>query len=144
MERLDRWQRVCAALSVIGLLAAAGAVFHAFPQTNPKLAQQLGAAKCQPVRALHAEEISPQALSKEHYALYMQCDELFWYRARHPESNLTLSEYEDRIKRERQGLVVRALLYWLLGVAALFLTAFLLVRAFGRGRQDVETHGTME
>ncbi len=144
MERWDRWQRVCAALSVIGLLAAAGVVFHAFPQTNPKLAQQLAAAKCQPVRALRAEEISPHALSKEHYALYMQCDELFWYRARYPEASLTLAGYEDQIKHQRRGLILRALLYWLLGVALLFLAAFLLVRAFARGRQDVETHGTME
>ncbi len=138
-KRLERWQGLCAALSVVGLLVTGAVVFALFPQTNAKLAKQLTAAECLPVRALPASEISPQALSKERYALYMQCDELFWYRTRYPQSDLTLVEYQSRLKTERQALIVRALLYWLVGVTVLFLTAFVLVRAIKSMRQSVKT-----
>lgn len=127
--RLQRWQKICAALSIVGLLAAVAVVFTNFPPSNPKLAKQLAAPECQPVRSLPAHQISPHALAKELYALYMQCDELFWQRARQPQSALTLEEYETHLKDERQSLVLRALLFWLAGVAVLFVTAFVIVRA---------------
>ncbi len=138
MERLGRWQRVCVGLSLVGLLVAGAWVFLVFPQADPKLAKQLTAPECQPVRALPAEEIKPHGLSKEHYALYLQCDALFWYRAQHPESGLTLADYRDRIRSERRGLIARALLTWVLAVAALFLAGFVVARAFvsAKARDD--------
>ena len=129
LGRLQRWQRICIGLSFVGLLAAIVVVFVNFPAGNPKLARQLVAPECQAVRSLPAQQISPHALAKEMYALYMQCDELFWQRARHPQSALTLDEYEGQLKDERQRLLLRALLFWLAGVTLLFLTAFLIVRA---------------
>jgi hypothetical protein len=135
-ERRPRWQRVCATLSVVGLVATAAWVFYTFPQVNPKLAKQLTAAECQAISDLPARETNPNTLSKEHYALYMQCDELFWYRAHYPDSALTLAEYQERLKKERQGLIFRALLYWLVGVGLLFVMTFVFVRTFASARRD--------
>jgi hypothetical protein len=140
IERLERWQKLCATLSVLGLLVTGVIVLIAMPQANQKLAKQLAAAECQSVRALPANETNPHALSKEHYALYMQCGELFWYRARHPEADFTLDEYQDRLRNERQGLLLRALFYWLGGVAVIFLTAFVVVRTFRWARPGSNTH----
>ncbi len=140
MERLDRWQRVCVGLAVIGLLIAAAWVFLVFPQTDAKLARQLAAPECQPVRALPAEEIKPHGLSKEQYAIYLQCEALFWYRAQHPESSLTPAGYQEQLRSERRGLVARVFLMWVLAVAGLFLVGFVVARAFGRDR----AHGGIE
>ena len=126
--RLPRWQKICIALSFVGLLAAIVMVVVNFPAANPKLAKQLAAPECQPVRSLPAHEINPHALAKELYALYMQCDELFWQRARQPQSALTLEEYQNHLDNERRSLLLRAFLSWLAGVAALFLTALLTAR----------------
>jgi hypothetical protein len=138
--RLQHWQRICISLSVVGLLAAIVVVFVNFPADKPKLARQLAAPECQPVRSLPSNQISPHALAKELYALYMQCDELFWQRARHPQSALTLEEYESELKDERQSLLLRVLAYWLTGVAVLFVTAFLIVRALTWLKPGSDTH----
>lgn len=138
-ERRPRWQRVCTTLSLIGLVAVAAWVYYTFPQVNTKLAQQLTAAECRAISALPPEQTNPNTLSKEHYALYMQCDELFWYRGRYPGAALTLAEYQDRLKKERQRLIVRTFLYWLGGVAVLFAMTFMLVHTFASARRDVNT-----
>ena len=78
--------------------------------------------------------------AKELYALYMQCDELFWQRARQPQSALTLEEYQNHLKGERQSLLVRALLFWLAGVAVLFLASFLIIRASAWLKPGSDTH----
>ncbi len=127
--QLPRWQKICIGLSFVGLLAAMVVAFVNFPADNPKLAKQLAAPECEPVRSLPAHQISPHALAKELYSLYMQCDELFWQRARHPQSALTLEQYQNHLNDERRSLFLRALFSWLAGVAVLFLTAFLMVRA---------------
>lgn len=138
--RLQRWQKVCTGLSLVGLLAAMGVAFVNFPVGNPKLAKQLVAPECQPVRSLPADQISPHALAKELYALYMQCDELFWQRARHPQSALTLEEYENHLKDERRSLLLRALFAWLAGVVMLFLTALLIVRTLTWLKPSSDAH----
>jgi hypothetical protein len=140
LERLRRWQKICAGLSIVGLLAAVVVVFIDFPAGNPRLAKQLAAPECEPVRTLPAQQVSPHTLAKELYALYMQCDELFWQRARHPQSALTLAEYEAHLKDERQSLLLRALLFWIAGVAVLFLIAFLIVRASAWLKPRSDTH----
>jgi hypothetical protein len=138
--QLQRWQRICIGLSVVGLLAAIVVASVNFPAGNPKLARQLAAPECQPVRSLPSDQISPHALAKELYALYMQCDELFWQRARHPQSALTLEEYEGQLKDERQSLLLRVLVFWLAGVVVLFLSAFLIVHALAWLRPGSDTH----
>lgn len=138
--RLQRWQKICIGLSLVGLLAAMALVFVNFPTSNPKLAKQLAAPECQPVRSLPSDQVSPHALAKELYALYMQCDELFWLQARQPQSALTLEEYRNHLKGERQSLLVHALLFWLAGVAVLFLACFLIVRASAWLRPGSDTH----
>lgn len=138
--RLQRWQKICIGLSFVGLLAAMAVVLVNFPASNPKLAKQLAAPECQPVRSLPSDQVSPHALAKELYALYMQCDELFWQRARHPQSALTLEEYENQLKNERGKLLLRALFSWFAGVVVLFLTAFLIVRASAWLRPGSNTH----
>ncbi len=135
-ERRPRWQRVCATLSLIGLVATAAWVYYTFPQINTKLAQQLAAVECQAISALPAAQTNPNTLSKEHYALYMQCDELFWYRARYPDASLTLADYEDRLKKQRQELLVRTFLYLLSGILVLFVMTFVLVQTFAPTRRD--------
>ena len=135
-ERRPRWQRVCATLSLISLLLMAAWGYYTFPQVNTKLALQLTVAECQAINALPAEQTNPNTLSKEHYALYMQCDELFWYRARYPDAPLTLAEYQDQLKRERQRSIVQVFLYWLGGVVVLFAMTFMLVRTFAPTRRD--------
>jgi hypothetical protein len=140
LGRLQRWQKICIGLSFVGLLAAIVVVFVNFPAGNPKLARQLAAPECQPVRTLPAHQISPHALAKELYALYMQCDELFWQRARHPQSTLTLEEYQNELKDERHSLLLRVVFCWLAGVALLFLTAFLAVRSLAWLKPSSNTH----
>jgi hypothetical protein len=139
-ERRPRWQRVCATLSLIGLVVTAAWGYYTLPQVNTKLVRQLTATECQAINALPAEQTNPNTLSKEHYALYMQCDELFWYRARHPDAPLTLAEYQDQLKKERQRLIVQALLYWLGGVVVLFAMTFVLVQTFASTQRDTDAN----
>jgi hypothetical protein len=144
IKRLERWQRLWAAFSIVGLVVTGGVVFQTSPQANPVLAKQLTSAECLPVRALPANEINPHGLSKERYALYLQCADLFWYRARYPESQLTLLEYQQRLETERTRLLTRALSFWLLGIALFYVVALIIVRTLGWTRRGSDTPDTVD
>lgn len=144
IRRLDHGQRLWVLFSIIGLVAMGAVVITTYPQANPALARQLISTECKPVRALPANEISPHAMPKERYALYLQCEELFWYRARYPGSDLTLAEYQDRLTKERTTLLTRAFVLWFLGVLALYVLVVVSARTFRWVRRRSETRGSSE
>lgn len=138
-KRLQRWQRLWAVISLIGLAATGLVTASAYPQANPRLVKQMTSAECAAMRSLPSSEINVNALRKEQYALYLQCEDLFWYKARHPDAALTLEDYENHLKKEQMTLVGQASLICLGTIAALYVLLFGIVRAFSWTQRRPET-----
>ena len=143
-KRLEGWQKLWMLLSVVTLAAIGWATTNVYPQANAKLIGQLTSAECAAVRSLPSGEINPDGLRKEQYALYLQCQDLFWYRARHRDAAVTLENYQDRLKNAQAMLIAKAALVWLGIIASLYVLLFAFVRFFRWARADSETAHTTE